>query len=373
MRNIRSSLGFSLSIVTLQFLATGCLTGGERTSIGDGGGGGGDACVPDEVCSDVTPEGLYFGSAEFFGRFGRLPKTVAIGGVEEIGVYLDDSGARTFDEPFSAASTAGLSIDGVDGNNVTVRGSAVGGGYLRIVDPDNGELFDRIQISSQFITDIDVISSDLDFVARLEPTTNAPTLLWAGSDVSLGVVLTGDGDRLIDQALTASFTGATVLSDDAAATASLAPASWDLRNIHVADAGSVTATVHAGSANSTVSFDIVDDLDSIVELDTGESDGPIPLDHHAIFCFRAQRGANPVAGVPWSVSTTGVVTSNPFGPNCYQVWGESLGAGTFEISAGGLSLELDLEIVSAATNTSTGSQPKPEDKALLHHGEVGEH
>ncbi|MBA3454583.1 MAG: hypothetical protein H0T42_15950, partial [Deltaproteobacteria bacterium] len=128
-------------------------TGGERASSGE--------CPAGEICSPETPRGLHFiGNAMSNQVFGSLfgPAPTAIGGTQEVALEWDrgDGNLVAFTLPYLADDDGanGVAVASTSGSVVTVRGTASRKNYLRIVEPQFDELYDRYELAAAAIESI---------------------------------------------------------------------------------------------------------------------------------------------------------------------------------------------------------------------------
>lgn len=169
------------------------------------------SCPEGEVCSEHTPEGLSFVGAFLFDNPTLRLGPVIAGGTFDLGlrapagVELPDY-AIEIEDPSLMRAERGEGVFGpvsdysgdplypVDGY-LTLTGLGRGETMIRIVDPDTGELYDRLPLEVVAIDDIAIVNMN-----DAERTT-----LYAGEDELLGIRLVADNGsrqmRAIDQSL----------------------------------------------------------------------------------------------------------------------------------------------------------------------------
>ncbi len=116
-------------------------------------------CPTGEVCSAETPDGLHFFGKTLSDRtldFGG-PHTTAIGGTREVELQ---SGSKPFALPYRADDDGGLGVrvESTRGPVITLRGVDNRKNYLRIVEPDRGALYDRIELAGAAIESIALVA-----------------------------------------------------------------------------------------------------------------------------------------------------------------------------------------------------------------------
>ncbi len=303
--------------------AVGCDTPGERAATGD--------CPPTEDCSEVTPDGLYFRGAPL-GGVGQSVKRTAVGGTQTVTVLIGRSSeTRTeFLQPFEATVDPPLAVEPRQQAVLELTAEAVGQGYLRIANPDSGELFDRVLVRA---AEIDRVS-----LAPLDYPSDA--LLYAGGQTVLVARLQSEADdRLVDEGIEFSQGGA----------ATIARSDWDLITVSDVSPGPLEFAVTT-SAGESYDFELeaVDAIDELVlePIDGFEFEEEIAVNEVALLCFAGRLGGVPVAGLDWHVEVDGPVEVSPFlSDSCFSAEGEAPGEATIVVSAAGESVEVDLRIV----------------------------
>ena len=125
----------------------------------------GGACPTGETCSAATPDGLVFVGESLFDDAGSHLGPVAKGGRFDLGVHssdgtplpplefrIEDGGVLAPTDGTGEFNDGNSTID-VDGY-LSLRGLAPGTTYVRVVDPANGELYDRLAVTVSEIGEI---------------------------------------------------------------------------------------------------------------------------------------------------------------------------------------------------------------------------
>lgn len=307
--------------------AAACGSPGERADHD----GDGDNCPAGEVCSDKTPEGLIFYSNLFSGV-----RRMAIGGRMEL--WMQD--AYNLDALRFAyrATTNGLvEVASQDGNQVSLRAVAEGTDLLRILDRDDGTLFDRIEISAAPIASIELTSKSPRgfFPSR-------PPALWANAgEVPFDVALLArDRGSLYDRDLSVHANGAVINPEVLGATFGVSAAS----------AGTLVLQIHAGAGVHPVSIPVVTSLDLLERPIVSARVGVV-----ATICFNAVSASRNVERPPWTYASSGVTgEGDAFG--CFRTTPTVVGPASVTASAGGLTATA-MFTVEAATSTTATSTP----------------
>lgn len=300
-----------------------CGSPGERA----GHDGDGDNCPAGEVCSDKTPEGLIFYSDLFSGV-----RRMALGGRMEL--WMQD--AHSLDELRFAyrATTEGLvEVARQDGNQVSLRAVAEGTDLLRIVDRDDGKLFDRIELSAAPIASVELTSKSPRgfFPSR-------PPALWANAgEVPFDVALLArDRGALYDRDLAVRSNGAVINPEILGATFGVSAAS----------AGTLVLQIHAGAGVHPVSIPVVTSLDllerPIVSARVGAA---------TTICFNAVSASRNVERPPWTYASSGVAgEGDSFG--CFRTTPSVVGPASVTASAGGLTTTATFTVQAATTSAA---------------------
>jgi hypothetical protein len=322
------------SALLLALLIPGCIDNeGERASGGTTPPGGSDPgpttpptsnCPTGETCSDLTPNGLDFNGAQPVfaglpnGWFSNVNHQIASGGTDAITLdVLGTNGAADVQFPYSAVSsdTSILSVVGSTGPVVSLLAHG-GTTYLRILDPNTNELFDReAYASSSLATLLPVPTLEFATTANLLDTT-ASTFVFATGEQTIGVALLNaqtPAARLIDTSQTLTLDGA----DQTA---------WDQLHIPDATVGHHAIAVATAGATQMLDIEVVDHADAIEGFTV----------YGSIACFAATAHGAFISGIPWTFTVDGVVVpgEDAFSPNCV-----TSNASTFTVtaSAGGQS------------------------------------
>ncbi len=189
-------------------------------------------CPADEVCSELTPDGLSFSTA-----YSLLDSTVETVGPVALGGRLSVSYSALTGELKEVVATADGALELPDTGSTRVLGAKVGDGLLRIVDPTRDELYDRIRLEVLPIDRVELeIVNDID-----------RTYLRAGCDEGVRIVLIHDG---VD--------GPVRVFDDSMSITrpNLIPVTG-MTTVNVSDTGLVTALeLEAGDATFSVEMEV---------------------------------------------------------------------------------------------------------------------
>ncbi len=297
--------------------AAGC-NGGDRAN-------NGGECPDDEVCSSKTPEGLYFRS---YGYANRLldngPEVTAIGGSQTVDLY--SKALISLPLSFTFGVDAGTSVAAaVKGPHlITLTGIKLGSNYVRITDPDDGTLFDRISVGAAAISRITVSGAQ-------EPTTDAVIAFTAQS--KLAIELFDKDDRhLIDEA--AMISGPAITRST----------QWDTATfVGSVASGSQAITVTAGDKPAaTLEVRVVARAEQVAAI---TPPAQLYANESAIVCFRASTGNARVVGLPWTFTINGVAANDTLTRNCTSVGLAQPGTATVVATAGDVSTTLAIPVV----------------------------
>lgn len=161
---------------------------GERAASG--------VCPSGEICSDATPQGLVFVGEAFFDQQGMSLGPIAKGGRFDLGVYpqgdyampaaeflIEDENILAFTEG-SGEFNDGHSTVPVDAY-VSLKGKQSGTTYVRVVNPETGELYDRLALTVVAVGEI-----------RLTNAHDPGQPFHPGEEGALGIQIIGqDGGR----------------------------------------------------------------------------------------------------------------------------------------------------------------------------------
>lgn len=272
-------------------LVSACaIEGGERSMTGE--------CPDGEVCSDLTPEGLFFSSVALSDTIGDLPG-ITVGGRQI--VRLTPEGLYALPEfsvdggEFLGVEQA-IRIDG-DTGEATLTGMAAGNGLLRILAQDESGLLDRIRITVAEPTD-----------SRVRPFVGVGAQVLEGFDgdwrihdsvqqITVLAVLDAGGQRLVDIDLPFG-------ADAPMATGRPAgDRGWDVLPLQVGGLTAVDVTI--GDVVQTL--EVTDKVDSFMEVNVGLDDGDFTV------CFAGVDGATPVFGAPLEYRWDDDPTARPLG------------------------------------------------------------
>ena len=297
--------------------AAGC-SGGDRANTGG-------TCPDDEVCSSKTPEGLYFRS---YGYANRLlddgPEITAIGGTQTVDLYSKAliSLPLSFNFGVDAGTSVAATVKGP--HLITLTGVKLGSNYVRITDPDDGTLFDRISVGAAAIDRITVSGAQ-------EPTTDPVIAFTAQS--KLAIELFDKDDRhLIDEA--AMITGPAITRSN----------QWDTATfVESVPPGNQAITVAAGGKPAaTLEVRVVARAEQVAAI---APPNQLYANESAIVCFRASTGNARVVGLPWTFTINGVVATDTLTRNCTSVGLAQPGTATVVATAGGVSTTLTIPVV----------------------------
>ncbi len=325
-------------------------TGGERAESGE--------CPAGEVCSPETPRGLHFIGNTMSGQLlGSLsgPAVTAVGGTQEIALEWDrgDGNLVAFTLPYRADDDGanGVAVASTSGSVVTVRGMGSRQNYLRIVEPQFDELYDRYALTGAAITQVDLIGTDHETL----PPGN-PDIVWATGEQEIAVALRGEvqgsnGPRL-ERLIDTSMQLAMAATDRRA---------WDTLRLPNATVGTYALNVTAGDRpTATLDVEIVAGADSMVML--GTASPSVPANQSTSICFAAMNGQRYVYGLTWTFVVDGstvVHDRNDLNRNCVSVSASGLTSGTIPVtaSAGGRTASTSVAVAQTARSHEIVAQP----------------
>ena len=231
---------------------------GDRASTGQ--------CPPGEVCSPDTPSGLYFKGPDFGDEFIFPDHTVgitAVGGMQKI--EIEDAGWGHLSDFDADCTYSAFSVEAIDPPFVRVHADAIGSSYLRILDPDNGELYDRLNIHSLPVQQVEVLSAAPSFLVQ-NWQNQATRLYYSGKPTFWLVRLKNVDKRLVDESLVFSV-------GDANHTAVINSTHWDrVEILPASDATRLEVTVTTGSGATGIG-----EVDLTFEIDRIEDDVEQPV------------------------------------------------------------------------------------------------
>ena len=314
--------------VPLPLALTACVTGGERANTGD--------CPAGEVCSSKTPDGLLFRGPRFGDDFldiDQSVKTTARGGTQTLSV-LEGGYGTPLSLPFDATIDGGpMAVTAQTGNAVVLAADGQGSATLRITDPDDGTLFDRVSVGAEAIASASVIAYHQEMFLPDDP---APALI-TGAPVQLLVRLrAAGGQRLVDQSLSLDVTGATAQRG-----------SWDTVDVTAGAPGTLGFALTAGDfAGLQGDIAVVDGIDQVIPGWTSfDADNPPAATDTLIACVEGWSGDAPVVGLAWTLTADGAdATSGWLTPNCIAFERDTAGPVTIHGEADGLSTDLQVDV-----------------------------
>jgi len=162
-------------------LTVACFDDGTRTVLGERAGEG--TCPEDETCSDEVPHGLYFRGQMLYDEGADRLGPVLVGGRFDLVFRPVEGEIDGFDVTIEGDS---LEAKVTGDHDLALWGTASGSSTVRIVDPDTGELYDRLTLETVTIDDVElhnVVEEDRPF-------------LYAGCEEMIGMRLIADGGRL---------------------------------------------------------------------------------------------------------------------------------------------------------------------------------
>lgn len=340
---------FLFSSVAVALLPA-CGVSGERALGG---------CPPDEICSAATPDGLVFEGPDLASVpfSGASIAPVAIGGTQRIAIRVN---GRDPLPVFDAESTdSSVAIDGISGNEITIRGVEAGTSLLRVVDPgDGGSLLDRISVAAAPV-DRAVTMPTEDLAIMLAPDPR--DVRYAPGEHTVAVQLRDPAGRIVvDQ-------GMRVTVADTAATVS----SWDAIRLAVPEGG-VSVTVDAAGATfstrleSAGPIDDVELVDWLTELD--DAGRPLVSAGEAICAVGLSEGAWVVGVASASRFVLGGVelasdSSSAIATHCARIPAAAeVGIATIEVTLAGATRSFEIQIDAPATSTSAALTASPRDR-----------
>jgi hypothetical protein len=341
---VRHALRLSLlGGAALLSVASGDAQGGDRTNGG---------CPDGETCSPDTPDGLYFGGSVLGDAYlpvVNAPQRIALGGSETISVFRDEAATSEFLGWKAVAGGPGIVVGAMAGNSVVVSGAATGSDFLRILDPRNLELYDRIELTVAPIERVALVPPKLDLVndRQLFDSSDPPGVVYKASRVSnrFVVALFDPADvRLVDESMTLQ-----------SVTGFAKNVSWDgVRQTQALPAGTYTFNVGFGSGDTApVSVTLVDRAESVLWVEGHDANQRVPPESGLVYgtvghyCFRAVSHAGIVIGETFVFSASGVLGVADHGNGCVDVTPTSPGLGTLFVTAGDGNLSIDLTVATA--------------------------
>lgn len=329
----------SLALLGLPLALVACDTAGERADTGE--------CPAGEVCSDATPYGLHFIGVTMADDLVPVngPAATAIGGTQEVALEYDrgDGVLVALNLPYDTDDDGGLGVSVVNhaGSVVTVKGTRSRSNYLRILDKQTGELFDRYTLTGAAVKQMRIVGTESELLPN-----DRRDIVFATGDQEIGVALTGDvqesggttAERIVDTSMILDLPAATRTS-------------WDSVRIPNAQVGTYPLVVTAGDKPAaTLPIEVVAGADAIAVIGAQPT---IPANSHETVCFQATHGTRYVYGLTWTFHANGVTRVNGKSEilrNCISVSSEGMVSGQIPVtaSAGGQSLTVNVLIGQAA-------------------------
>ncbi len=308
--------------------------GGDRNQLG--------ACPDQETCSPSTDDGLHFIGpriGEGVLDSGEV-KVLAVGGTQTIRLEQSLDGVRTpFDLAYDAAiDGTAATITSRRENTLVLRGGAPSDDYLRITDPADGTLYDRIRIESQPITQMTLGPT---FVDALAGTRDATTMLFAPGSSAYVRLHAAPGYAVVDESMQISGSGVTQTRWDQVRLPNLAP-------------GLHPITVVAGGQTRQIEITVVAGPDRLEK-----SWGPDKLEVGAknVICYGSFLGTRYVH-VPWSFSADNADVAPSYLEGCVQVTAHTVGTVVIHVRGAGLAIDHPVASV-RAVRSKPAAMPDP--------------
>lgn len=243
-------------------------------------------------------------------------------------VLGSDSSSDPFSLPYGTEALSPLSVDSSFDSEVTVRCDGVGSGYLRIFDPDTGELYDRVSLECASVSGSSSVPYEMAFLSP-EAAASGNWLLYEGGTSPIGIRLTGAGSRLVDESI--SFTISGDAMDDGDAT------TWDARRAYVGTFGSATISVTTGSGDllewNWPVVNLIDDIVRAPSIEDPNTTSTLTVGKTVLLCFQALREKKPIAGVPWSATPMGAMVAEPAKEGCFHIKATAAGTAILQVKA----------------------------------------
>ncbi len=316
-------LGFAALIFV--FAPAANCDGGDRNQ-GDG------TCPAGNICSGDTPDGLDFVApviGEGFFDDGEV-KIIAAGGTETI--HLEHTDGGVFELPYNAkvtgpAATVASSADGT----LVLRGAATSSTLaadLRITDPSDGALYDKIGVSVRPVHAAKLALSLSEGLADLQDGT--PMLFAPGGG---GVVsLLGASDSpLLDDSLQLTGTGIT-------------QSSWDRFVVGSLPAGSHTLTATSAGTAFPLTFEVAAAPDRLAVSSVAAA--TVAVDSASLVCFQSFLGARYIH-VKWSFSADNADLKDAAFEGCVTVSPRAVGQVVLHAHGGTLALDTTITVTAA--------------------------
>ncbi|MBK6685762.1 MAG: hypothetical protein IPG45_14925 [Deltaproteobacteria bacterium] len=335
--------------------------GGERAQAAADPNSTGDPCPTNERCSPAARLGLAFigaslvdelpqvGSPDYFKKslaatFSEPPvRTWAAGGSQEIRIDLvqgrDDQ--TPLSRNFGTDVSSIFAVLGQTPPKVQIRAASAGSGLLRIVEPSNGLLLDRISITAAQVERVQLEAFSL------LASGQAGTALLEGTRGLVAIKLEDrTGNRLVDQSARLVPLSPTVSSTTGA---------WDLFMVGPVSGPQADFQLNLGDGSGAVgAITVVDRIDRWVWLDLRQGQPLVPTipSLKAQICVYPEAYGLDVATVDvhfrtedpsLNLSTTTVGPDGlPLPPGCVQAERSSAGSSSLIAEVGGLSDRITL-------------------------------
>lgn len=330
-------------LASLLVIPAAACTGGERANSGQ--------CPAGETCSPKTPNGLHFIGNQLADDLNLVgPSPTAVGGTQDVALQYDrgDGILVALDLPFTADDMggAGVKVVSTSGSVVSVSGQGSFSNYLRILDADDGTLFDRKTLTGASLDTVELLPMNLERVPA------HAQLAFAAGDFDIAIGLYGQvqesggptEERIVDSTMTLDLAGSTQTA-------------WDTLHNAGATPGTRTLTVTAGDKPALpIDVVVVSTADQIAPLDAPQSLTPNVASD---VCFTATTQGRTIVGLTWNFNVDGVSTAAAtFAPNCISLT-TSRTSGTVSVTgaAGGQMATLTLNI---------GAMAREQPKAPVH-------
>lgn len=329
-------------------LLAACNTAGERADTGE--------CPVGETCSPATPNGLHFiGNTladELFG--GNGPAATAIGGTQDVALEYDrgDGTRIALNLPYEADDDGGLGVTvvGHAGSVVTVKGVKARSNYLRIIDPQTGDLYDRYELTGAALTSMRLVGTSFEALP-----TGRPDLVFGPGEQEIAVALVGDvqtgsgpdSRRIVDTSMILDLPGAVRTG-------------WDSVKLANAQPGSYTLMVTAGDKPAApLPVSIVAVADAVTPIEAGTP--MVNPGSSKTICFQATSNSRYIYGLTWTYNVDGqqiVKGKNELTRNCVSVSAGSHTSGSIPVtaSAGGKQTTINVLVGASALQVS-GAKP----------------
>lgn len=320
--------------------AAGCIRSdklGERAGSCDGDESCAAVCPEGEVCSDATPAGLEF----------QVPGGVAVGGAITVGFERVKEGTwgKPLDVPWEAKTTDAIGLVEPLKSKVRIEGLAEGGGYLRIVEPETGHLYDRIWIDSVEPDRLEIHPPSGDYVPDFGVTWPDWAVLAGETNPVILRLISDEHGLLVDERREISVNGEVIAKE-----------SWT-GEVTAPSVGALEISVKTGGGTVvSAQIQVVSAPDGIVPADLGTQEpdlcddgAELSMKKSLTCCFRAEIGGTGILTPSWKISGAEGIEVQPLVedafPNCVNVTGTAKGPGKLTVTAGSFSRDFAYEVV----------------------------